>query len=102
MANKLKANYGNRLLDVKWDMHNLLFFDATIRLGGIDRRGLINEVTRIISNQMSVDIRGLAFTTRDGIFEGTIDLRVHDRDDVKAIMDKLKDVEDLKELSQIM
>ena len=102
VANKLKANYGNRLLDVKWDMHKLLFFDATIRLGGIDRRGLINEVTRIISNQMSVDIRGLAFTTRDGIFEGTIDLRVHDRDDVKAIMDKLKDVEDLKELSQIM
>ncbi|MBO7140962.1 MAG: bifunctional (p)ppGpp synthetase/guanosine-3',5'-bis(diphosphate) 3'-pyrophosphohydrolase [Prevotella sp.] len=102
VANKLKANYGNRLLDVKWDMHKKLFFDATIRLGGIDRRGLINEVTRIISNQMSVDIRGLAFTTRDGIFEGTIDLRVHDRDDVKAIMDKLKDVEDLKELSQIM
>ena len=102
VANKLKANYGNRLLDVKWDMHKKLFFDATIRLGGIDRRGLINEVTRIISNQMSVDIRGLAFTTRDGIFEGTIDLSVHDRDDVKAIMDKLKEVDDLKELSQIM
>ena len=102
VANKLKANYGNRLLDVKWDMHKQLFFDATIRLGGIDRRGLINEVTRIISNQMSVDIRGLAFTTKDGIFEGTIDLRVHDRDDVKAIMDKLKEVDDLKEISQIM
>ena len=102
VANKLKANYGNRLLDVKWDMHKQLFFDATIRLGGIDRRGLINEVTRIISNQMSVDIRGLAFTTRDGIFEGTIDLRVHDREDVKAIMDKLKEVDDLKEISQIM
>ena len=102
VANKLKANYGNRLLDVKWDMHKKLFFDATIRLGGIDRRGMVNEVTRIISNQMSVDIRGLQFSTSDGIFEGTIDLRVHDRDDVKTIMDKLKEVDDLKEISQIM
>ena len=102
MANKLKANYGNRLLDVKWDMHKLLFFNATIRLGGIDRRGMINDVTLIISNQLSVDIRGLAFTTKDGIFEGTIDLSVHDREDVKAIMDKLKEVDGLKEISQIM
>ncbi len=102
VANKLKASYGNRILDVKWDMHKRLFFDATIRLGGIDRRGLVNEVTRVISNQLSVDIRRLAFTTEDGIFDGSIDLRVHDREDVHQIIDKLKEVDDLKEISQIM
>jgi GTP pyrophosphokinase len=83
-------------------MHKLLFFDATIRLGGIDRRGLVNEVTRVISNQMSVDIRKLTFTTEDGIFDGIIDLRVHDRDDVSKIIDNLKGIEDLKEISQIL
>ena len=102
IANKLKASYGNRILDVKWDMHKKLFFDATIRLGGIDRRGLVNEVTRVISNQLSVDIRKLTFTTEDGIFDGIIDLRVHDRDDVAEIIDKLKEVDDLKEISQIL
>ena len=102
VANKLKASYGNRILDVKWDMHKKLFFDATIRLGGIDHRGLVNEVTRVISNQLSVDIRKLTFTTEDGIFDGIIDLRVHDRDDVAEIIDKLKEVDDLKEISQIM
>ena len=102
IANKLKAGYGNRILDVKWDMHKTLFFDATIRLGGIDRRGLVNEVTTIISNQLSVDIRKLTFTTEDGIFDGVIDLRVHDRDDVAEIIDRLKEVDDLKEISQIM
>ncbi len=102
VANKLKASYGNRILDVKWDMHKHLFFDATIRLGGIDRRGLVNEVTRVISNQLNVDIRRLTFTTEDGIFEGSIDLRVHDREDVHQIIDKLKEVDDLKEISQIM
>ena len=102
IANKLKASYGNRILDVKWDMHKKMFFDATIRLGGIDRRGLVNEVTTIISNQLSVDIRKLTFTTEDGIFDGIIDLRVHDRDDVAEIIDRLKEVDDLKEISQIM
>jgi len=102
IANKLKASYGNRILDVKWDMHKKMFFDATIRLGGIDRRGLVNEVTTVISNQLSVDIRKLTFTTEDGIFDGIIDLRVHDRDDVAEIIDRLKEVDDLKEISQIM
>ena len=102
VANKLKASYGNRILDVKWDMHKQLFFDATIRLGGIDRRGMVNDVTRIISNQMSVDIRQLAFSTEDGIFEGSIGLRVHDREDVKHIIESLKGVEGLQEISQIM
>jgi len=83
-------------------MHKKLFFDATIRLGGIDRRGMVNDVTRVISNQLSLDIRRLTFTTEDGIFDGSIDLRVHDREDVKEIIDKLKEVDDLKEISQIM
>jgi len=102
VANKLKASFGNRILDVKWDMHKILFFDATIRLGGIDRRGLVNEVTRVISNQLSVDIRKLTFTTEDGIFDGIIDLRVHDRNDVSKIIENLKGIEDLKEISQIL
>ena len=102
VANKLKTSYGNRILDAKWDMHRTLYFDATIRLGGIDRRGLVNEVTRVISNQLSVDIRKLTFSTEDGVFEGEIELRVHDRDDVKSIMDSLKEIENLKEISRIM
>ena len=102
VANRLKTSYGNRILDAKWDMHKKLFFDATIRLGGIDRRGLVNEVTSIISRQMSVDIHKLTFTTEDGVFDGTIDLRIHDRSDVKEIIDKLKEVDDLKEISQIL
>ena len=102
VANRLKTSYGNRILDAKWEMGKTLFFDATIRLGGIDHRGLVNEVTRVISNQLNVDIRKITFSTEDGVFDGEIELRVHDRDDVKSIIDSLKEVENLKEISQIM
>ncbi len=102
VAAKLKSGFGNRILDVKWDMHKQLYFIATIRLGGIDRVGLLNDVTQVISGQMNVNIRNLNITCDDGMFDGTLELRVHDREDVKIIMNNLKQVSDLQEISEIM
>ena len=102
VAAKLKSSFGNRILDIKWDMHKILYFDATIRLGGIDRVGLLNEITQIVSSQMNVNIHKILITCDDGIFDGSIDLRVHDREDVKQIMQNLKKIADLKEISEIM
>ena len=102
VAAKLKASYGNRILDAKWDMHKKLYFDATIRLEGIDRIGMLNEVTRVISEQMSINIHKVAFSCNEGIFEGTIELYVHDRDDVRSIIGSLKKVPGVQEVSQIM
>ena len=102
IAAKLKTSFGNRIIDIKWDMHKKLYFDATIRLGGIDRVGLLNEVTQIISSQMNVNIHTVNITCEEGIFDGSIELRVHDREDVRSIMNNLKSVKDLKEISEIM
>ena len=102
VAARLKSSYGNRILDVKWDMHKRLFFGATIRLSGIDRIGLLNEVTQIISSQLNVNIHTVNITCEDGIFEGNVELRVHDRENMKAIINSLKSVKDLKEISEIM
>ena len=102
VAAKLKSAFGNRILDVKWDMHKRLYFIATIRIGGIDRVGILNEITQVISSQMNVNIRNLNITCEDGMFDGTLELRVHDRDDVRLIMNNLKKVEDLKEISEIL
>ena len=102
VAAKLKSGFGNRILDVKWDMHKRMYFFATIRIGGIDRVGMLNEITQIISAQMSVNIHNLNITCEDGMFDGTLELRVHDREDVKTIINNLKKVEDLKEISEIV
>ena len=102
VAARLKSAFGNRILDAKWDMHKQLFFIATIRISGIDRVGLLNEITQIISAQMSVNIRNLNITCDGGMFDGTLELRVHDREDVHKIIDNLKKVDDLKEISEIV
>ncbi len=102
VAAKLKSSFGNRILDIKWDMHKILFFDATIRISGIDRVGMLNEITQVISSQMSVNIHKITITCEDGIFDGSIEMKVHDRENVKSIIDNLKGIPDLKEISQIM
>ncbi len=102
VADKLKTSYGNRIIDIKWDMHKRLYFDATIRISGIDRLGMLSEMTQVISSQMNVNIHKILITCEEGIFEGTIELRVHDREDVRAIMENLKKIPDIKEISEIM
>ena len=102
VADKLKSGFGNHILDAKWDMHRRLFFDATVRIQGIDRMGILVDVSRVITSQMNVNIHKLTIGSEDGVFDGSIELRVHDRDDVKTIMDELKKIEGIQEITQIM
>ena len=102
MAAKLKTSYGNRILDAKWDMHKRLFFDATIRVQGIDRIGLLRDVSEVISNLMNVNIHKLTITSEEGVFDGTLELRVHDREDVQDIIENLRKINDLQDISQIL
>ena len=101
VAAKLKTGYGNRILDAKWNMKDKLFFDATIQLQGIDRIGLLNEVTQVLSRQMNVNIHTVNISCEDGIFNGVFELRVHNRDNVEDILKNLKTIADLKEVKQI-
>ena len=102
IAAKLKSSYGNRILDAKWDMHKQLFFDAMISIKGIDRIGLLNEVTQVISEELNVNIHKVIISCEEGIFDGSLELKIHDRNDVKNIIDKLKKINGLQEIKQIV
>lgn len=102
VATKLKSSFGPRILDAKWDMHRGMFFDATIELHGIDRKGMLHDVTETISKKMDVSIHSINFTADKGIFECKMELRIHDRAEVRLIMERLKKIPDIKEVQQIM
>ena len=102
VASKLKATYGKRILDAKWDMHKVMFFDATIEIHGIDRKRMLHDVSEVISDKLDVNIHKVTIESNEGIFEGHIEIRVHDRSEVKVIMDELKKIEDIKEVLQIL
>ena len=102
VANKLKAAYGKRILDAKWDMHQVMFFDATIEIRGIDRKRMLHDVSEVISDKLDVNIHKMTIESNEGIFDGQIEIRGHDRDEVKKIMGELRKIEDIKEVLQIL
>ena len=102
VASKLKTSFGNRILDAKWDMHKVMFFDATVQISGIDRKRMLHDVAEVISDKLDVNIHRVTISSDEGIFNGTIELRVHDRSEVRIIMDELRKIEDIKEVLQIL
>ena len=102
VASKLKASFGNRILDAKWNMHKKLFFDATIRIRGIDRKGILLDLAHILSDQLGINIRKVTISAENGIFDGSIEIRIHDREDVREIVEKIKNIDDLQEVTEIM
>ena len=102
VANRLKSSFGNRILDAKWDMHKVLFFDATIQIRGIDRKGMLHDISEVISEKLDVNIHRITINADEGIYDGKIEIRVHDRSEVQEILNALKKIDDLKEVKQIM
>ncbi len=102
VASKLKSSYGNRLLDAKWDMRNIRLFNATIEIRGIDRQGMLHDVVDVISDEMNVNVHNLSLTSKEDIFMGKIEVLVHNRQEVKNIINSLKKVKGLQEIQQIM
>ncbi len=102
IAAKLKASYGSRILDAKWDMHRRLFFDATIEIRGIDRSSMLHDISDVLSDQLGINIRKVTITSDNGIFEGTIELQVHDRKDVQFIVESMKNIKNMQEVLEVL
>ena len=101
VAAKLKSSYGNRIIATEWDTHKKLSFLVYIYIKGIDNVGLLNEITQVISRQLNVNIRKLDMETDDGIFEGKVQLYVHDVEDVKAICNNLRKIPNIKSVTRV-
>lgn len=101
IASQLKTSFGNRLLAVQWEIGKALNFPVNVYIKGIDAIGVLNQVTQIISQQLNVNIHKLYIESNDGIFEGRIQLFVHDVDDVNTICENLKKVENIKRVTRI-
>ncbi|MGC6479501.1 MAG: RelA/SpoT family protein [Flavobacteriaceae bacterium] len=81
----LQSNYAYRILPAKWTDTSAEEYFAILKLSGFDALGLVNDVTRIISTTMHVNINRLSFETNDGLFKGEISVSVKN----KAMLNKL-------------
>ena len=104
IAIKLSSREGDSIVPVKWTTHKLLSFLVKIAINGTDRFGIYNDITTVISKQLNVNIRTINLASHDGIWEGTIDLYVHDTKDVNNLImniSKIKGVEAVNRVETI-
>ncbi len=88
----LMSNYGNRIVRAKWTEQLELAFLGGVRLKGSDRVGIVNDVTRIISTSLKVNMRAITITADDGIFDGQIMVFVNDTDHLDKLIHRLRKV----------
>ena len=92
-AVELMSNHGNRIIKAKWTSQKELAFLAGLRITGTDRIGLINDVTRVISNELHINMRSVTIDSTDGVFEGMIKLYVNNTSHLDTLMRKLESVD---------
>jgi guanosine-3',5'-bis(diphosphate) 3'-pyrophosphohydrolase len=100
-AVKLLSNYAYRVVKAKWMNEHLISFLAGIKIVGTDELGIVNNITKVISNENNINMRSISFDTDDGIFEGTIMIYVHDTKHLSHLMEKLKKVKGVNNVIRI-
>jgi GTP diphosphokinase / guanosine-3',5'-bis(diphosphate) 3'-diphosphatase len=100
-ALKLNSSFADRIVKAKWLTHKILSFLAKVKLNGIDRIGIVSQITNVLSDDLDVNMRSINFESHDGIFEGFIDLYVHSSKDLNNLimnLMKIKGVESVKRI----
>jgi GTP diphosphokinase / guanosine-3',5'-bis(diphosphate) 3'-diphosphatase len=99
-APELLANHGNRVIKAKWTSQHEVAFLTGLRVVGTDRVGLINDVSKVISEELKVNMSSLSFKTDHGIFNGEIMLYVNDTRHLEMLISKLEKVEGVVQVNR--
>jgi len=94
------SSYGDKIVPVKWVSHQMMSFPAMMRMRGIDRSGVVSEITTIISKEIQVNMRMVHFETKDGIFEGAIQVYVHNTDNLNRLMVKISGIKGVESVTR--
>src|SRR5690606_5731995 len=96
----LQSNYAYRILPAKWIDSSTQEINATLLIKGIDELGLTNELTKVISNQMGVNIRSISLSSNAGIFKGEITVEVPNINVCDLLIESRNKIEGVERLSR--
>jgi GTP pyrophosphokinase len=99
-ATKLLSNYGHRIVKTKWAKNKEISFLTGLRIIGMDDVGVVNKITTIISGDLRINISAITIESTEGVFEGTIKLFVHDKEELEELVSRLKSLNGIQSVER--
>jgi GTP pyrophosphokinase len=101
---RLASQYGKHIIksEIKWSQHKSMSYLTSVEIRGIDRMGMLLDLSKVITDDFSINMRSVSISSHDGVFEGNLSLYVQDIDGLNALLDrirKIKGIETVKRLS---
>ncbi len=100
-ALQLQSNFTYRIIQAKWIDSSQQDFRAQLKITGIDNLGLVNSVTKVISNHMNIDIKSLSFESDDGVFTGKIIVIVKNKNILNEVITKIKKINGIDKVTRV-
>ena len=88
----LMSKYGNRIVKTKWSNREVATFITGVRISGFDRQGLINDITKVITEQLGLNIRSFHIDSTGEVYEATIMIMVHGTEEINRLLGDIKQV----------
>jgi len=101
-AKSLQERYGYRIIKVRWNGIENGVSQATIRIYGNNMHGLLGKITKVVSEDMQVDMKNVSFNAdKEGFFEGKVVLQISDIESLELLMDRIRAIEGILEVVRI-
>ena len=102
---KLAAQFGSNIIkeeDIKWSQQKAVSYLASVEIRGIDRTGIILDLTKLITQDFSINMRAISVQSHDGIFEGTISIYVQDIDSLNVLLDNIRKIKGIDRVKRLL
>ena len=100
-AAQLMANYAHRVVKTKWAKNKEISFLTGVKLTGLDDVGIIQGITTVITGELHMNMRSISIDSKDGVFEGTIMIFVHDREELDELCRRLGNIRGITKVERI-
>ena len=94
----LQSKFAYRILKAKWIDSTIQDYTSTIKISGIDNLGIVNQITKLISNTLNINIKKMSFDTVDNIFRGKITLKVKTKNILNDLIKRLKKINGIEKV----
>ena len=101
-ADMIKTRFGDRIISCNWAGHKSISFPGTVEIKGIDRMGMLNDITQVITLDLSVNMRKLEFYADGGVFKGIIGVIIHNLEDINQLSSRLRKIKGIQSVKRMV